>query len=259
MTLGRNPALIGIACTLKETASVSSFRIPASYVDGVRRAGANCILLPAPGDETEAERLLDPIDGLIIPGGADLPGEMFGEESHPSLYPVSRRRLDGDILLAQRAFDTGLPMLGICYGAQLIAVMRGGRLVQDIPSAIDDHLPHASGVVGVDAQHDVLIEDSSLLWGTVDAGAEVNSAHHQSILTPGDDMRVMARSSDGVVEAIESSDGSPVFGVQWHPERLGDQPLGDELLRRFVGICAETMTTVGFSETGRGSGSSPDD
>jgi putative glutamine amidotransferase len=117
----------------------------------------------------------------------------------------------------------GLPVLGVCGGAQLLNIALGGTLVQHIPS----HRPRAGEhrrQGGSDSLHTVQVEEGSRLAAIVGAGAlETNSSHHQAIDAVAPGLRVVARAPDGITEAVERSNGSLLLGVQWHPERLADR------------------------------------
>jgi GMP synthase (glutamine-hydrolysing) len=119
-----------------------------------------------------------------------------------------------------QVFDFGVPVLGICYGMQLLAEAAGGSFVYDIPSdrpgAGAHRLPEPGG------RHTIEIVPGTQLAGLLGAGTiAVNSTHHQAVDAPGHGLRVSARAADGIVEAIEPSDPARfALGVQWHPERM---------------------------------------
>jgi len=199
-----------------------------SYVRAVERAGGTPILLPMQSDPV---RLVDRIDGLLLPGGDDfLPDVPYPGTVAFDPAPDEQIAFDRGLLVA--ALDRGLPILGICYGAQLIALHRGGRLHHhlplDLPACGEHRLPERDG------RHPVRAEPGSRLasWLGADDVA-VNSLHHQAIAEPGDGMRIAARAPDGVVEAIESEADAFLVGVQWHPERL-DGKAGDGLIAALV-------------------------
>jgi putative glutamine amidotransferase len=162
---------------------------------------------------------LSGIDGLVIPGGGDFaPARPYPPGVEFALVPSEA--LASDLALLGDALARGLPVLGICYGMQLLAHGAGGSFVYDIPSdrpAAGAHrLPEPSG------RHPVTIEPGSRLAQLVGGTAlEVNSSHHQAVAEPGRGLRVVAHAADGIVEAIESTDPTRfVLGVQWHPERM---------------------------------------
>ena len=129
-------------------------------------------------------------------------------------------------------------MLAICFGIQSLNVHLGGSLVQDIPSELHSEIAHTIAQPregGPDARHQVRIEGGRLAELAGKSNVDVNSSHHQSILKPGRGLQVTARAPDGVIEAVERTDGPQwIVGVQWHPERMPGDPLAEALFRRLV-------------------------
>lgn len=203
------------------------------YPRAVERAGGLPCLLPM---QRDVDALVARIDALLIPGGDDfLPDTPYAEAVE--FDPASREQIDFDRALLAAALDRGLPILGICYGAQLIALHHAGRLHHHLPLDLPDSDPHRLPEEG--GRHPILVEPGTRLATLLGAAPiDVNSLHHQAIAEAGRGLRVGARAPDGVVEAIESSDASFVVGVQWHPERL-DGPAGDGLIRAFVRAAAQ--------------------
>jgi putative glutamine amidotransferase len=209
-----------------------------AYAEAVESAGGTPLLLPMQADVAVLARM---IDGLLIPGGGDfLPPQAPG--THPGTHPadtifeaVPARQLDFDRGLLAQALERGLPVLGICYGMQLLALQLGGALHYHLPLDCPDADPHQ--LPEPDGRHPIQVAPgtrlASLLGGSPDP---VNSRHHQAVATPGQGLRVSARSPDGVIEAIESLTGSFRLGVQWHPERLPGRAR-EALFRAFVAAC----------------------
>ncbi|NNE93214.1 MAG: gamma-glutamyl-gamma-aminobutyrate hydrolase family protein [Verrucomicrobiales bacterium] len=187
-----------------------------SYVRAVREAGGIPVVLPNTDGSTERiEEYLKLLDGLLMPGGADIPPSEYGEEPHETV-----RLLDDDRFLFEKNLvqswieKTDKPMLGICLGCQWINVASGGSLVQDIPSEFS--------VNHRDTTHSVQLEKGSRLLKIFEGETEfeVNSLHHQAVRKVGKNLRVVARSPEGIAEAIEMPGDRFVIGVQWHPEKL---------------------------------------
>jgi putative glutamine amidotransferase len=157
-------------------------------------------------------------------GGAfDIPPAWYGQTPRARIDPPreARSRLERALLVAAEA--RGLAVLGICNGAQLLAVHRGGALVQDLRSERPGALDHERGAERTRVVHAVEIAPGSRLAALLAAREiGVNSSHHQSIDRPGRNVSVVGRAPDGVVEAIEDPDLTFWVGVQWHPERLRD-------------------------------------
>ena len=139
---------------------------------------------------------------------------------------IAYAELDAVIDRVAAALQRGLPVLGICYGAQLLALHHGGALYHDIAT----DLPRANShqLNEADGRHAVTIEPGSRLAVLLgEAPGAVNSLHHQAIAEPGRGMRVSAHAPDGVPEALESEGPGFCLGVQWHPEKL-EAPASDD-------------------------------
>jgi len=201
--------------------------IAAGTIAGVLAAGAVPILLPVVPPGLAATQLAS-LDGLILSGGHDLALPLPGGEVDTDRW-IDPPRDAHELALWEAAAETGLPVLGICRGAQIVNHARGGRLA----SQVEDH---DAGESHAEQLHDVRIETGSLLADACGAGSvAVNSIHHQAVAEPGDGLIVSARAADGQIEGIESTDRSPWFvGVQWHPELMPGAPAGDGLFSALV-------------------------
>jgi putative glutamine amidotransferase len=215
--------------------------IDRSYADAIDRAGGLPLHLPI---QSDAGSLLRDLDGLLLPGGDDLAPDPARDEG-----PTQIDGLDLDLVPNdQLAFDKALlaaalrercPVLGICYGMQLLAREGGGRLLIHLPSQRPDAAPHK--LASNADRHPIEIEQGSRLAHVLGATrCEVNSLHHQAVAEVGARHRVVARCPDGVVEAIEAKPETAGFeiGVQWHPEKL-DAPESEALFEAFVAACRE--------------------
>lgn len=178
---------------------------------------------------TDPKTALQGADGLLLTGGDDLSPSRYGEPSHPSVVEVAPERDTFEIALVAEARRTGLPLLAICRGVQVLNVACGGTLIQDIPAQVDNALVHELKVpphASVEYAHDIWIETDSLLTRLLQErlnGSDsiaVNSRHHQAIkqLAPG--FKVVATAPDGIIEAIEDPNARFCLGVQWHPENF---------------------------------------
>jgi putative glutamine amidotransferase len=221
----RVETVIGI-CAVRERArwafwDQTAHLVADTYVEAVQETSAVAVLLPV--DRRAPEALLDRIDGLMVIGGADLDPEVYGQPRSEHTEKTYRERDDFEVTLTRAALRRGLPFLGICRGMQLLNVACGGTLNQHLVDG-DGRNSHRR-VIGTFAgtEHDIDLTPGSLAERAL--GEPVHQArchHHQAIDRLGEGLVVSGRARDGVVEAIESSDGEWVLGVQWHPE-AGDK------------------------------------
>lgn len=209
------------------------------YAECLECAGARAVWI---GEGAESpERLSRAYEGFLFPGGADLDPALYGRS--PSLRcgrPDSRRdRFEPALLRA--AMDVTKPVLGICRGFQLIAVVLGGSLYQDIGADFPGaSLNHARFSRAFGIAHSVRVAERGLLASCVGAGPiGVNSLHHQAVDSIPQDLLPCAVSGDGIVEGLEAKDGRFLLAVQWHPELLAARyPRQRGLFDAFVRACA---------------------
>lgn len=197
----------------------------AEYARSVALAGGVPLHLPSDADPA---LLVGVLDALVLSGGDDVDPVRYGAAVGPRTTVIDPLRDAFEVALIGAALDAGLPVLGICRGAQLLNVALGGTLVLDLP--VGDGVSHASyAYPRAHRRHTVHLEPGSLAHALYGATTVVNSFHHQAVDRPGAGVRVTGRADDGVVEAVEV-DGMPVFGVQWHPECFGGDPAFDWLV-----------------------------
>lgn len=225
--------LIGITVVPKrneaDARTGGSLSLNWNYADAVLRAGGNPILLPP---QVVVEDLIPILDGVLVPGGKDIDPSLYGEAKHVSADLESKERFD----LERRLFEIlppDVPFLGVCYGCQLLNVLRGGSLAQHLP----DHLGHDRHTHGEMQEYSVAPE--SQLGALVGARASGESWHHQAVATVGDHLAVAATAPDGTIEALEATDRAWTIGVQWHPERTPDGETSSRLLAAFVEAAQE--------------------
>ena len=192
------------------------------YYEAVLRAGGLPLIVPPTTDLSAIDELLRRADGILLSGGADINPLWMKEEPVAALGTVNPVRDAFELLLARRAYDWQIPLLGICRGMQVLTVAFGGRLFQDQQSALPDRtlIKHSQQAPRSERSHSITTEPDSLLRRLLGERLFVNSFHHQSIADPGSRLRITATAPDGIVEAVESSERKSIIGVQWHPECL---------------------------------------
>ncbi len=218
-----------------------------NYEDAVMDAGGQPVLLSL-RDEARLKAELATLDGFVLPGSpADVEPAEYGSRNKGKTAPPDPPRERADRAILDHAFAGKKPVLAICYGCQLLNVYLGGTLLQDVRSETGTTVAHRKKDVipeaADDPRHEVRFEAGSRLAELAgETEAVVNSSHHQSVETPGRDLRVTGRSRDGIVESVEwMGDANWVIGVQWHPERLS----GDALARRlFSDLIKEAKTAM---------------
>jgi putative glutamine amidotransferase len=199
-----------------------------AYARAIDRAGGLALHLPI---QSQRHALIERIDALLLPGGDDfLPDRPYPDDVR--FDAADPRQIDFDSELLRHALAREIPILGLCYGAQLIALAHGGglhyHLPHDVTDADDHQLPEQTG------RHPIQVDSGSRLDGILGREVcQVNSLHHQAIRDAGEGLRVCARAEDGVIEAIEHVDRDFCLGVQWHPEKL-DDPSSDAIFGAFV-------------------------
>jgi putative glutamine amidotransferase len=226
------------------------------YLHALYSAGATPIPIPLHESPQRVAKILSTCHGILLPGSpADIDPQKYGESAIPQCEHPDADRAAVDELLIQDAFNLHKPILAICQGTQALNVWCGGSLFQDIPTQIGPAVNHSPGRAVTEA-HPISITPSTRLAALTKSchpersersASEkstskwlVNSSHHQSIHTPGDNLIVSAISPhDNVIEAVElASDDHFVIAIQWHPERTYDHSaLSRAIFHAFVHAC----------------------
>ena len=222
--------LIGITveCGFDESNDRSNGKLNLNwnYASSVAKAGGNPILITP---LTDLADIANCIDGWLIPGGADMDSQHFGESNHPEVELMNPMRWEMEDEL-YKLVDPAMPIFGICYGCQFLNVKRGGSLIQHLPDKVE-HNDHIGGTL----ENIELVGASKL--STIVHGSKIagKSYHHQAVNRVGEGFHVVARHNDGTVEAIEDPTKLFLVGVQWHPERLPNDEANQALFREFIG------------------------
>ncbi|ORV88348.1 gamma-glutamyl-gamma-aminobutyrate hydrolase family protein [Mycolicibacterium iranicum] len=206
--------IIGITVGSTEKPSVVG-----AYVKAVMFAGGTPLLLPTivEGDDTVAEAI-SRVDALLLSGGGDIHPEEYGERVRVTLDAVDRHRDHVERCAVRAAMSNGQRILGVCRGAQMLAVATGGTLIQDLAvEGFFGHMDHRHDRGYATLRHGIKAEVGSRAETSLDGSTEINSHHHQAIRHTGDVLHATAWATDGVIEAVE---GPNLLGLQWHPETL---------------------------------------
>lgn len=222
-----------IGITMRLELETRRFYLGRDYSEALQGLGAVPTHLSLIPDREYIADCLKGFDGILLPGSdTDVDPHRFGEEPHPKLKKNIFEKDETDALVIEEAEKLGLPILAICYGMQALNVFRGGTLVQDIESQIENSLRHEQGIPLERNSHSIDIEENSRLARLITTKniIRVNSHHHQAVKDLGKNLKATAWAKDGVVECIEDiRENCFALGVQWHPELSWKT---DELSRR---------------------------
>ncbi|MEP6919905.1 MAG: gamma-glutamyl-gamma-aminobutyrate hydrolase family protein [bacterium] len=227
-----------IGITMRIELESDRFYLSRFYSEAIEAAGGAPLHISLIPDPMYISSVMDSIDGILLPGSdSDVDPLRYGREPHRALGMVHGIKDDTDLLVLAEVERRRAPLLGICFGMQVLNVSRGGTLIQDIESQLRDAINHQQGPPRDRPSHRVRLLEGSLVASLAEAdGAVVNSHHHQALETLGGNLVATAWTADGVVEALE--DPRPdrfAMAVQWHPE-LGwaRDSLSQSIFQRFV-------------------------
>jgi putative glutamine amidotransferase len=199
-----------------------------AYPGAVSRGGAAPLIVPPFAPEDDVEAILDRVDGVVVSGGPDIDPRLYGQEPTAELGPIDVGLDRFEIGFVRRALERDLPVLGICRGAELLNVARGGTLVQHIEG-------HRQTEEARITTHGVRIAPGGRLHAILGTErTEVNTFHHQAVDVLGAGLTAVAWADDDVVEGIECTQADFVVGVQWHAEGLIDEPRQRALFSAFA-------------------------
>jgi putative glutamine amidotransferase len=231
--------IVGLTTYLQQAQTgvwdVQASFLPAIYIDGVTLAGGIPMLLPPqPVDAEIAGRVLDGLDGLVLTGGRDVDPATYGQQPHPAVDAPARDRDAWEFALLHEALRRGLPVLGICRGAQVLNVALGGTLHQHLPDVVG-HRGHQAGNAVFNTSTIQTVPGTKLA-ALLGESTEAQCYHHQAIAELGQGLLAAAWDADGVIEGVEMPSAPFVLAVQWHPEeRLDD-------LRLFAAVVQAAAT-----------------
>lgn len=202
-------------------------RQPELYIQAVSAASGTAVFI---GPDVSIADAVARYDGFIIPGGGDIDPLLYNEENIADMDLEDSGRVTFDLVLFESAMKQGKPILGICYGMQLINIAMGGTLYQDIGTQTEGTINHREG------SHSVQVHDNPF----VEAGRyKVNSSHHQAVKQAGSGLNAFAFSPDGIMEAFYTLRHCFIMGVQWHPERMSNV-ISERVFTSFIEACRDS-------------------
>ncbi len=215
-----------------------------AYSDAIVAAGGVPLIVPQGCGVSTLRRIVKCVDGVLFSGGDDFDACYFGEENVEGLTQYNSERDYHEFALLRAAIDCGLPIFGICRGFQLVNIALGGNIYQDLPSQYPTPLLKHS-ILNIDRHlgvHGVTIDEGSQLHQILRcSNISVNSRHHQALKEIAPSLKGVARSSDGVVEALEGYPIHKIIGVQWHPENMATQGNCEAMARLFRFFVEEAL------------------
>jgi len=238
--------LIGIPCRplIRAETGKPIYANNRAYVHAVESAGGLPVLIPMIKDLNILTALLSRLDGILLSGGIDVHPSHYGEEVHPLTQEFDIELDEFEITLASWAIQQDIPVLGVCRGMQLINLVLGGTLYQDIDNQYPDSIAHSQRHLPIThLAHHIIVEPGSRMEKILGPGAVwVNSHHHQAIKDPGKGVRITGRAPDGVPELLEVPDCRFVMAVQSHPEEIYSiEPAFKRLFSAFVQASSSHM------------------
>ncbi|MGL4510465.1 gamma-glutamyl-gamma-aminobutyrate hydrolase family protein [Cetobacterium sp.] len=215
--------IIGITSSHEKENGLRNYHrttVSIDYTKGVIAGGGIPIIIPTTGDIEIIKEQLKLIDGLVLSGGPDINPIYYGEDFKEKIGVISPERDDNEIKILNEFLKTEKPILGICRGHQLLNIYFGGTLYQDLSYFEGEILKHRQDLYPELEVHNVTIEKNSILEKLYGSSVRTNSFHHQAIKGLGKGFKIIAKSNDGIVEAIEKIDHKFCLGIQWHPEMM---------------------------------------
>ncbi|MEO8648063.1 MAG: gamma-glutamyl-gamma-aminobutyrate hydrolase family protein [Acidobacteriota bacterium] len=235
-----------IGMTMRLELETRRFYLGRDYSEALKAASAVPFHLPLIADREYIFEALSHLDGILLPGcDSDPDPKYYGEDPHPHLKRVVPEKDETDLLVIDAAERLELPILGICFGMQILNVSRGGSLYQDIGSQVAGAIKHDQGLPLARNSHEIQIDDdcrfAHFRAGEGDVAPRlVNSHHHQAVKAPGENLKPIAWANDGIVEGIQDTRVEKyIVGVQWHPElSWATDDLSKWIFDDFVNACA---------------------
>ena len=232
-----------IGITMRLESETNRFCLGRDYAEALENFGGIPVYLPLIPKKEYLAEVLKTLDGILLPGSdSDIDPLIYGEEPLPKLGQVVPEKDETDLLVLEKAETLKMPILAICFGMQILNVARGGTLIQDIESQLEDCLKHEQGRPVRRNSHSLRIESKNKISRLISTeNVKVNSSHHQAIKNVGKNLVAIGWAKDGVIECIEDTRKDRfVLGVQWHPELSWEfDNLSRNIFQIFVNQCIE--------------------
>lgn len=226
-----------IGITLPYENERDRYFLPRAYAASIEAAGGMPILLTNL-KEPEINNILTHLDGILLTGGSDVDPRYFGEEPLPQTGEITPDRDEFEIKLSKLVLKRNIPILAICRGIQVLNIAAGGTIYQDINTQCIKPIKHNQNAPRWYDSHEISIGKNTKLYDILGIdNLRVNSFHHQAIKNTAKNFIINAKSSDGIIEGIESVVHKFALGVQWHPECMWERnPKMLHLFKGFIDI-----------------------
>ncbi len=232
-------AIIGISSSVENHNNIPSVHVHEKYVQAVINGGGVPVVIPI-GPTEMAKAWVSMCDGLILSSGEDIDPASFNANPIPQIQKTNQKRDKIEIELIHNALKLQKPILAICRGITMLNAALGGTVIQDICTTVSKPINHYQQAERPEATHDIIIDTTSRLYQIFQKQKiHVNSMHHQAIDMIAPDIKVVATAPDGVIEAVEGINDTPIlWGTQWHPEEMAvEDPSMNELFKQFIAEC----------------------
>ena len=231
-----------IGLTMRLELETDRFYLGRDYSEALEALGAIPYHISLIPNKDYISEIVKNVDGILLPGSdTDVDPLIFGEEPRPNLKKIIPEKENTDLMILAEAEKLNKNVLGICFGMQVLNVSRGGTLLQDIETDIENPIKHEQGKPLARNSHSLEYEDQTLLARLITNKNEVrvNSHHHQAIGKVGENLKSTAWAKDGVIECIEDIRADRfVLGVQWHPElSWKTDDLSRNIFQEFIKAC----------------------
>lgn len=210
--------LIGITPSF----SNNTIQLNNDFISAINENGGIAIILPPVASDEIIENYVKMLDGAVFSGGPDIPSDYYNQPAHHTTRIMETTRFEFERRFIKTFLESGKPCLGVCLGMQFSNVVSGGTLIQDIPELVSRRVTHRNGEMYTNLHSIGIARGSRLADILGKTTTRVISRHHQAVEKTGNNLMVVARSNDGIIEALERKDSSFGIFVQWHPESMKD-------------------------------------